>query len=152
MATTTKTAAPAVSKVQGLRPEIESQLEGARAEVTKNAEHPMPNLGALLIATRKGLGVSQMQLGTNRGTDGKPLSQGAQTPADLAQGSKGRLKSGYFSLIANIEQGGRRTAVPEAFVAYVAKVTGATQAGVRSLVEEDDKVRTAAAQASEAKA
>lgn len=130
---------------------IQAHFDGARASLAQ--DHTMPNLASLVIATRKARGdLSQMGLGTNRTKDGKAkLVTDGTTPADLQSGAKGRLKSGWFSLIANIEQGGRRGDVPDAFVQYIAKVSGVSQARVKELVAEDDKVRAAQAKANEPK-
>lgn len=130
---------------------IQAQFDGARASLDDG--HTMPNLAALTIAVRKSKGgLSQMSLGKNRvGSTNEKVFADAQTPMDLPSGSKGHLNSGWFSLIANIEQGGRKTTIPEEFVVYLAKVSGVSQARVKELVAEDTKVATALAEAAKSK-
>lgn len=139
--------APTATSGSKLPEAIQAQFDGARASLA--SDHTMPNLAALIIAVRKWKGgLSQMSLGKNRvGNTNEKVFADVQTPADLPSGSKGRLTSGFFSLIANIEQGGRKTTVPEEFLVYLSKVSGVSQARVKELVAEDDKARAALAEA-----
>jgi transcriptional regulator with XRE-family HTH domain len=116
-----------------------------------DSEHSTPNLGALVRSTRTALGeISQMQLGTNKGKDGKELVKGLQTPAALGEKDKGHRKSGWFSHVANIEQGGRKTPVDPAFVQYIAAVAQVPVSQVEALVAEDASLRTASTEANTA--
>jgi hypothetical protein len=116
------------------------------------AGHRTPNLAAALLAVRTASKLSQMQLGTNRRA-GVAITDGLRTPAQLLSSDKAHLKSGWFSVIANVEQGGRKLPVPEAFVAYVADVLGhADTALVVAAIAEDAKLAEAAVKANTPKA
>jgi len=121
------------------------------ASMTADESHSTPSLGALVRATRTARGeISQMQLGTNKGKDGSPLIKGLKTPADLGEKDKGHKKSGWFSHVANIEQGGRKTPVDPAFVAYIAALAEVPASQVEALVAEDARLRSASTEANTA--
>lgn len=143
--------APTRQATTGLPEALQTHYEAARAGLPQ--DHPMPSLAALCIAIRKANGgLSQTALGANRAKDGKgKLVPDAQTPADGSSSAKGHLKAGWFSMIANVEQGGRRGDLPDAFVEYIAKVAKVSQATVKNLVAEDEKVRAAQAKANESR-
>lgn len=141
MATAT---APAVKAPTSKLGEAFATAYAARLDAMRKEDgHTTPNLGALVRATRTARGeISQMQLGLNR-KDGKPLVAGQKTPADSGEKDKGHKKSGWFSLIANVEQGGRKTTIPVEFVAYIAALADVPVREVEALVAEDAKLRTA---------
>lgn len=116
-------------------------------------EHATPNLGALVRATRTARGeISQMQLGLNKGKDGKAIAvdgsnKALPTPAAMGEKDKGYKKSGWFSLIANVEQGGRKTTIPPEFVTYIAAAAQVPVSQVEALVAADVALRSAATEA-----
>lgn len=140
MATATTT--PKVSSKLG---DAFSTAFAARIESMRAAQdHRTPNLGALVRATRTARGeISQMQLGLNKGKDNAALVKGQSTPAERGEKDKGYNKSGWFSLVANVEQGGRKTAIPTDFVGYIAALAEVPVSAVEALVAEDAKLRTA---------
>lgn len=137
------------SKHDNLAQVIDTARESVAA---KNGSHTMPALAALVSAARKvGGDVSQMSLGTNKTKEGKAIVPNLKTPADTRSGEKGALKSGWFSLIANIEQGGRKTAIPSEFVTYLSTFLGVSEDVVTGAINEDAEAATALAKANEAK-
>lgn len=126
----------------------ETFMDAVNAERTRLASetgHTTPGLAAVVRATRTVLGgISQMQLGKNRGPKNERYAKDAKTPADLNEGTKGAKKSGWFSLIANVEQGGRKTTIPSEFITYLAAVIGGDAEQLQALVDEDSKLLKAA--------
>lgn len=150
MAASRNRTAPSTTITTRLGDAFVTAYEATRSKMAGATEHGSPSLAAFVLALRAALGgVSQMQLGTNRGKDNKPLVKGVETPASLAEGVKGRKKSGWFSLIANVEQGGRKTAIPPEFVAYLAAISDASVESIQALVAEDGKVAEVAVEANE---
>jgi hypothetical protein len=143
-----KTTTPAVVAPEGLE-NFEVNRSTWLAKFRGETDHSTPALAALVRATRQSLGdISQMQLGMNQTkVIGTPIVKGLATPASSADSEKGHKKSGWFSLIANVEQGGRKTAIPSEFVAYLAAVAQVDVTVVSSAVEEDAKLRVAATEA-----
>lgn len=140
-----KTTAPSVTSKLG-----DALTTAFTSNITKmvaEKDHATPNLGALVLATRTALGVSQMQLGRNQAKGGGKIVSDAKTPDTLGEKDKGHRKSGWFSHVANIEQGGRKTPIDPAFVAYLAAAAQVPATQVEALVAEDAKLRTASSQA-----
>jgi hypothetical protein len=142
--TTSKTTAPAVVAPVGLE-NFEANRATWLAKFRGETDHSTPNLAAIVRATRQSLGdISQMQLGRNENkTAGSKLDKSLTTPASLASSEKGHKKSGWFSLVANVEQGGRKTAIPAEFVTYLAAVAQLDESVVQSAVDEDKALAAA---------
>lgn len=139
--TRNKITAPVGVKLEGFSDAFKAEAERI------SPEHSLPHLAVLVLATRATLKVSQMELGRNKRKDNTAIRKGLPTPADSASGTKGHRKSGWFSLIANVEQGGRKTVIPEDFVTYMAGILEVKPEVVAALVAEDTKLAQAAAPA-----
>ena len=108
--------------------------------------HVMPHLAAIVRAVRLASNVSQMEMGTNRHKkDNRPIWTGVSVPSDLSPIEKNYRKAGYFSLIANIEQGGRKTPIPADFVVFLATVSGLAEYVINDAIAEDAALSTASA-------
>lgn len=106
--------------------------------VSSQPEHLSPNLAVLLYGVRKARNVSQMEVGRNRARkDGSTLFADAEAFIPVSN------KSGFFSLIANIEQGGRATSPSSDFLHFVAVITGLPVETVIALNDEDEAIRKA---------
>jgi hypothetical protein len=154
MATTTrKSTTPAVVVPAGLD-NFEANHTTWLAKFAGETDHSTPALAAIVRATRQSLGdISQMQLGMNTNkTPGSHLVKGLATPASSASSEKGHKKSGWFSLIANVEQGGRKTPIPTEFVTYLAAVALLDEKVVADAVASDAALRVAAVEANAPKA
>lgn len=109
--------------------------------------HVWPNLAAIVGTVRKVHNVSQTELGRNRHVKtNQIIFPGLSVPSDLHRNDTKHRKAGYFSLIANIEQGGRKTAIPADFVAYLAGVSGLSVSTIEGAIAEDAALSTAMAQ------
>lgn len=119
-------------------------LQMALLSLAARIGHVWPNLAAIVGFVRKVHNVSQTEMGANRAkktnqpifrqTDGKPVKV------------DNSLKMGWFSLIANIEQGGRKTDIPAAFVTYLSAVSGLSESVINDAIAEDAALSTASAE------
>lgn len=128
--------------------------------VSARVGHTSPNMAVLTYMVRKSRNVSQMEMGRNRTDestdplfteltdfvryqpvlDDKGNLVGKQ---HIWTVDNGQTVSGYFSLIAHIEQGKSQTVVPFGFMQYVAKLLNIDVSIVESAYAEDVKVRAA---------
>jgi hypothetical protein len=146
---------PAVFK--GLDAVFSAFLTSALASLSIRTGHLWPNLAAIVTAVRNANSASQMELGQNRAcktnarifTDSK--GKAYLTPMDIPTGAKGHLKSGYFSLIANVTQGNRKTTIPTDFVQYLADCSGLSVETINRAIAEDSALSTVAVSASPVK-
>lgn len=119
-------------------------LLSAALSLSARVGHVLPNTAAIVRAVRLARNVSQMEIGRNRHSKTNlPVFAGLSVPSDLPATDRNHRKSGYFSLIANIEQGGRKTAIPPEFVAYLAACAGMSVSIVEAAIAEDAALSTA---------
>lgn len=119
-------------------------IQTAALSLSARIDHSMPNLAALLRAVRMAGMVSQMEFGRNRHekTNSRIWSE-LSVPSDLPRNHPRFLNKGWFSLIANIEQGGRKGPIPAEFVTYVANVLERDESFVLAAIAEDARLFTA---------
>lgn len=131
----------------GLDESMRVFLLSAALSLSARIDHVLPNLAAIVRAVRLAHNVSQMEFGQNRHkkTNGRIWANGA-VPSDLHRDDRNHRKSGYFSLIANIEQGGRKTAIPSDFVEYLAIASGLTTDAINGAIAEDAALSTVSAE------
>ena len=122
--------------------------------ISHRPAHTSPNMAVLCMIVRKSRNVSQMEFGRNAAaSDGSTVFDGCeafvQYRPDLNENKPfwtadaGSTVSGYFSLIAHIEQGKSQTVVPSGFMAYVANILNIPVSVVESAYAEDVAIRTA---------
>lgn len=130
--------------MSGLDENLRVFLLSAALSLSARIDHVLPNLAAIVRAVRLAANVSQMEMGTNRHkkTNSRIWSD-VTVPSDFHRDDRNHRKSGYFSLIANIEQGGRKTAIPSDFVQFLADVSGLTTDVVNAAIAEDAALSTA---------
>lgn len=128
--------------------------EMMRLSISHRPAHTSPNMAILTMIVRKSRNVSQMEFGTNRAaSDGSVVFDGMSEFVEFRPqevGNKhiwtvdnGQTVSGYFSLIAHIEQGKSQTVVPAGFMQYVANVLNVPVSVVQDAYAEDCAIRTA---------
>lgn len=128
----------------GLDPVFSAFLLSSALTLSARIGHVLPNLAAIVRAVRLARNLSQMEMGTNRTKkDNRRIFDDVSVPSDLHRNDRNHRKSGYFSLIANIEQGGRKTAIPSDFVTYLAAVSGLSVSTVNAAIAEDAALSTA---------
>lgn len=121
-----------------LDPMIRVWAEMMQLSLSARSEHNAPNMAVLLLSIRKSRNVSQMELGTNRARkDGSSLFDGIDYLIPVGN------RSGFFSLIANIEQGGRKSEVSSDFLQFVANILNVPVQVVIDANAEDAAIRTA---------
>lgn len=126
------------SVLDGLDDMFRVVLVATAMSLSARIGHVWPNLAAIVGTVRKIHNVSQMEIGRNRHVKTNTVVfAGLSVPSDLPVSDRNHRKSGYFSLIANIEQGGRKTAIPADFVAYLASVSGLSVSTVEAAIAED---------------
>lgn len=114
-------------------------LLSALMTLSSRTDHVWPNLAAIVKFVRIVRNASQMEIGRNRTKkSNERLFAGLSVPSDLHRNDPKYRVSGYFSLIANIEQGGRKTAIPSDFVTYMANVL--VQVGFAGTVQDAETV------------
>lgn len=119
-------------------------VKSAAMSLSARIDHSMPNLAALLKAVRMAGNVSQMEFGRNRHEkDNRKVWAELSVPSDLHRNHPKFLNKGWFSLIANIEQGGRKGPIPAEFVKYVADVLEKPETFVLAAIEEDARLYAA---------
>jgi hypothetical protein len=127
----------------GLDPVFVLFLRMSLLSLSARIEHVWPNLAAIVGAVRKARNVSQMELGTNRAKKDNAVifrnsdNSALAVPSDLHRDDRNYRKSGHFSLIANIEQGGRKSTIPSEFVAYLAACSGLSVSTIEAAIAED---------------
>lgn len=119
-------------------------LQTAALSLSARIDHACPNLAALVKAVRMAANASQMEFGLNRRvkTNGR-IWDGITVPSDLPRNHPKYLNKGWFSLIANIEQGGRKTPVPSDFVTFLANVLDRDEKFVLDAIAQDDRLSAA---------
>lgn len=116
-------------------------VQSAALSLSARIDHSMPNLAALVHAVRSAANLSQMALGRNRHEkDNKRIFADLRTPSDLPENHPKFLYKGWFSLIANIEQGGRKGPIPAEFVTYLANVLEKDESFVLAAIAEDARL------------
>lgn len=108
--------------------------------------HPTPNLAAILVAFRTFAaskyadrihttattgGISQMRFGANRDDNGCAIVESADAFLPT------NANRSWFSLIANVEQGGRKTDIPAQFVSFLVEMTGIPRNILETAIAED---------------
>jgi hypothetical protein len=95
--------------------------------VSQKAEHRTPYLASLILAVRSAYGLSQTELGDNRRRNGEPAFANVNG-------------SGWFSVVANVEQGGRRTPIPAGFLDYISTVANVDRKTVEAMATADSAI------------
>jgi hypothetical protein len=122
--------------------------------ISHRPAHTSPNMAILCMIVRKSRNVSQMEFGRNlSASDGSVVFNDCDGFVAFRPESdpkrpiwtvdSGPTVSGYFSLIAHIEQGKSQTVVPAGFMQYVAKVLDIPVSVVESAYAEDVAIRAA---------
>lgn len=114
--------------------------EGVHLSVSQRANHGNPNLAVLCISLRKLLNLSQTEMGTNKKRDGKTIWEGV---SPIGAPTAGNVGGSWFSAICNVEQGGKKTDPPQAFLEYLAAISGLSLESVSALSAEDTAIRKA---------